>query len=86
MKKFKINDKYSIEQYDTRNWVIMRKKDINLEKRNKTSPGGLQHANTAIYGHYRTLQDAKEDLVELVAKEVGSYKELDKWVDKIKEI
>ncbi len=82
MKIFKITDKYSIAQYDTRNWVINRLKDIKVSKRKDNNTD----RRTSIYGFYPTLESAKKELVELIGKEIPSFKELEKWVNKIKEI
>jgi len=83
MKKFKITDKYSIEQFDSRNWIINRKMDINTNRRKEKSQ---KEANDATFGYYYTLQEAKEGLAELIGREACSFKELDKWINKIKEI
>jgi hypothetical protein len=85
MKIFKIG-KYTIEQFDDRNWVIKKERIINPDKRTKTPTDGLQKANMGTYGYYQTLQHAKEELAELVGKEVGSFEDLEKWINKIKEI
>jgi len=85
MKKFKIG-KYWIEQLDERNWAIKHLRVVNLAKRTKTPLEGTQVSNTGTFGYYTTLQGAKEDLAELVAKTSKNFEELEKWIDKIKEI
>ena len=86
MKIFQVTNKYSIRALDERNWVIERKMEIDTKKRSKASQKGLQEANTSIYGYYGTLEYAKEELAELVAKDAADFTELEKWIKEIKKI
>jgi hypothetical protein len=86
MRTFKINDDYSIEAIDDRNWVIKRRQVVDITKRKDKASTQDHASNTAIYGYYSTLESARHDIVELVAKNAGNFAELEKWVNKIKEV
>lgn len=86
MKVFKVTDKYSIAQLDDRNWTILFKKVVNATRRKKTPVEGKEMPNTGNRGYYRTLERAKEALAQIVSTEEANFKELEKWIDKIKEV
>ena len=85
MKKFDFG-KYTIEVLDANNWVIKREREVNIEKRKKTSSVNPEQPNMTIYGYYSRLEHAKQELAELVAKDSETFEELEKWVKEINKI
>ena len=80
--KFKINDKYSIEAFDNKNWVIRYKRTSKAKKPATTH----KNADTGVFGYYSTLGDAKQDMAELLAKKAKDFTELNKWIDTLKKV
>lgn len=88
--KFKINKKYYIRVLDEKNWIIAHlhiPKPKNLSAQAKEAiTGHEREPYEKIFGFFRTLQEAKEEAAELVAKEAKDMKELEKAIELIKSI
>jgi len=90
MLKYKINKTYYIRAIDDKNWVIAKTTTPTY----KTASAIARYAETArtskpyedIYGYFRTLQDAKEEAAELMAKQAEDIKELEKAIKLIQKI
>ena len=88
--KFQINNKYYIRPLDEYNWIIAYmvapEYKTALAKQKLREKGHKGEPKEKIYGYYPTLQSAKEDVVELIAKESDTIEELEKAVELIKVI
>jgi hypothetical protein len=88
MKQFKIGN-FRIKAEDDLNWIMEQKTDRSkippqFAKR-LTSKGKIQQ-NWTLVGYFPSLLAVKQELAEIQAKKCKTFKELEKWVDKINEI
>lgn len=88
--KFKINNKWYIREYDERNWIIAQmvtpEYKTALAKQKLREKGCESEPKEKIFGYFLTLQEAKEEMAELVTKEAKNMKELEQAIKLIKSI
>lgn len=83
---FKIG-KYIISKYDKLNWITQEKVKVDpnhpLAKKHATSKAKTRY-NLKLVGFYPTLLDAKQELGEIISLDCKDYKELCKWINKLR--
>ena len=88
--KFKINESYYIRAYDDNNWIIAQmvkpEYKTGIVQQNRAKMGHDGKPKEKIYGYFATLQEAKEEAAELVAKYVSNFEELEKAIKLIKSV
>lgn len=85
--KFQITNKWYIRGLDERNWIIAQMvtpKDKTPTCRAQEPTGRGVKAYERVFGYYPSLDWAKSDIVELVARESSNLEELEKAIELIR--